>query len=99
MLTLGNLVCGFFAIVVASRVGAPDAPAFNIEDQTNLMLSGWLILLAMVFDALDGYVARLAAAHDFTLYEYFQTDRAGHDRDMERAVGLIQGLDRALPKL
>ena len=44
-------------------------------------------------------LARLAAAHDFTLYEYFQTDRAGHDRDMERAVGLIQGLDRLLRSL
>src|SRR5574340_924464 len=60
MLTLGNLVCGFFAIVVAARVEAPEGPKFNLLDQTNLMLSGWLIFLAMVFDALDGYVARLA---------------------------------------
>ncbi len=44
-------------------------------------------------------LARLSAAHDFTLYEYFQTDKAGHDRDMERAVGLIEGLDRLLRSL
>lgn len=44
-------------------------------------------------------LACLASAHNFTLYEYFQTDRAGHDRDMERAVGLIEGLDRLLRSL
>jgi len=77
MFTLGNLICGFFAIVVASRV-APDSrvwpaqeinadnPAnfvlgLNPADPThNVMLSGWLIFLAMIFDALDGHVARLA---------------------------------------
>ena len=26
MFTLGNLVCGFFAIVIASRVQTPDSP-------------------------------------------------------------------------
>ena len=65
-LTLGNLVCGFFAIVLASRVAAPDSLAFDVDARTDLMLSGWLIFLAMVFDALDGYVARLSGtASDF----------------------------------
>ena len=77
LFTLGNLICGFFSIVVASRVAAPRAStcrrriaselrspanlAFDKEDPThNIMLSGWLIFLAMVFDALDGHVARLS---------------------------------------
>src|SRR5262249_2322913 len=74
MFTLGNLICGFFAILVASRVAAatdkpiPPAPEIAINklvldpnDPThNVMLSGWLIFLAMIFDALDGHVARLA---------------------------------------
>ncbi len=81
MFTLANLVCGFFAIVVASRIVAPteetdltpatssitirdfaQAPKrFDREDPTqNVMLSSWLILLAMLFDALDGRVARMA---------------------------------------
>jgi CDP-diacylglycerol---serine O-phosphatidyltransferase len=79
MFTLANLVCGFFAIAVASRVGAPGInppPAqvapnnqgspshplieFYANDPTpDIMLSGWLIFLAMIFDALDGHVARL----------------------------------------
>lgn len=79
LFTLGNLVCGFFSIVVAARVDAPTSPdiptasdiAFRnpsrvigqlnpADDTHNVMLSGWLIFLAMIFDALDGHVARLA---------------------------------------
>jgi CDP-diacylglycerol---serine O-phosphatidyltransferase len=64
MFTLGNLVCGFFAIVIASRVPTPDSPEGFTQtlaiDPSHCMLSAWLIFLAMVFDALDGYVARLA---------------------------------------
>ncbi len=69
LLTLGNLYCGFFAIVVAARVDKPDLidwNAWKFEDTTNVMISGWLIFLAMVFDGLDGYVARLSrTASDF----------------------------------
>ncbi len=80
MFTLGNLVCGFFSIVVASRVEPPQSIEESMEipssktiplrhpirsldptDPThNVMLSGWLIFLAMIFDALDGHVARLS---------------------------------------
>ena len=70
MLTLGNLVCGFFAIVVASRIVAvkddrlADRPHHDRPHRRDV--SGWLIFLAMVFDALDGYVARLSrTASDF----------------------------------
>jgi CDP-diacylglycerol--serine O-phosphatidyltransferase len=70
MLTLGNLVCGFFAIVVASRiVRVEDVNSLSDLakiDPTDAMTSGGLIFLAMVFDALDGYVARLSrTASDF----------------------------------
>jgi len=80
LFTLGNLFCGFFAIVVAARIEAPtsaETPTaaaiqannpldfvrelvkVKTDDVKNCMLSGWLIFLAMVFDALDGHVARL----------------------------------------
>ena len=62
MFTLGNLVCGFFAIVVAANVGRPENTAMTLSPEASghLMLSGWLIFLAMIFDALDGQVARLS---------------------------------------
>src|SRR5580704_13844077 len=84
LFTLGNLVCGFFSIVVASRVDAPTAATVTQEEKSsalpfkqpirvlgeldpnnptqNIMLSGWLIFLAMIFDALDGHVARISRA-------------------------------------
>jgi CDP-diacylglycerol---serine O-phosphatidyltransferase len=69
LLTLGNLICGFFAVVVAARVEKPlELPVGGVDmiDTTNVMLSGCLIFLAMIFDGLDGYVARLArTASDF----------------------------------
>ena len=63
LLTLGNLICGFFAIVVAARIDKPEAASMAsnlLQDTENVMISGGLIFLAMIFDALDGYVARLA---------------------------------------
>jgi CDP-diacylglycerol--serine O-phosphatidyltransferase len=58
LLTLGNAVCGFAAIAYAGKIGLADAtPA---SDSYYLALSGWLIVAAMLFDSLDGYVARLA---------------------------------------
>jgi CDP-diacylglycerol--serine O-phosphatidyltransferase len=73
LFTLGNLVCGFFAIVVASRIARAGTldfePAQKLEsvralinsaDPThNLMLCGGLIFLAMLFDTFDGQVARM----------------------------------------
>jgi CDP-diacylglycerol--serine O-phosphatidyltransferase len=60
LFTLGNLACGFFAIVLASRIGLPKPGIVDPADLENCMISAWLIFLAMVFDALDGYVARLS---------------------------------------
>jgi CDP-diacylglycerol--serine O-phosphatidyltransferase len=52
LLTLGNAVCGFAAIAYTSKAASPVDGYYS--------LAGWLIFAAMVFDALDGYVARLS---------------------------------------
>ena len=39
-------------------------------------------------------LAALAAAHAFTLSEYFLTDKAGHSRDPARAAAVLSSLDR-----
>ncbi|MCH2115547.1 MAG: CDP-diacylglycerol--serine O-phosphatidyltransferase [Pirellulales bacterium] len=73
LFTLGNLVCGFFAIVVAARIAKPgtvEAVAsptiqnarqlFDSGDPThNLMFCGLLIFVAMICDMFDGHVARI----------------------------------------
>jgi CDP-diacylglycerol--serine O-phosphatidyltransferase len=57
LLTLGNGVCGFASITMASKI-----PAGALTDEADRLFAtaGWLILFAMVFDVLDGYVARLS---------------------------------------
>ncbi len=57
LLTLGNGVCGFAALVCASRIGGPET---GTAVDPNFAWSGWLILAAMLCDALDGYAARLS---------------------------------------
>lgn len=60
LLTLGNAVCGFSAIVVASWIDGD--PARDVD----YFYSAWLIVAAMIFDVLDGFVARLSkTASDF----------------------------------
>jgi 2,3-bisphosphoglycerate-independent phosphoglycerate mutase len=41
-------------------------------------------------------LARIALAHDFTLYEYFLTDFAGHRQNTRRAVRYLEDVDAAL---
>ncbi len=63
LLTLGNGICGFVAITFASKIIAGQA---SEESEWNFAWAGWFILFAMVFDMLDGYVARLSkTASDF----------------------------------
>ncbi|MCH2201195.1 MAG: CDP-alcohol phosphatidyltransferase family protein [Fuerstiella sp.] len=75
LLTLGNAVCGFGAIMILARVGPSisadvleriqpaDTQSF-VEEQVGIfaeqmVFASWLIFLAMLFDALDGSAARL----------------------------------------
>ncbi|MFO0840794.1 MAG: CDP-diacylglycerol--serine O-phosphatidyltransferase [Gemmataceae bacterium] len=65
LLTLGNGVCGFAAIAYASKITLDGSLRDDLIDYYFLLSSG-LILLAMVFDVLDGYAARLSkSASDF----------------------------------
>lgn len=38
-------------------------------------------------------LARIAAAHRFTLFEYFQTDKAGHERSLSHAAAILATVD------
>ncbi len=61
LLTLGNAVCGFAAILTTSKIIPEDSQTHPYFAQ-----AAWLILAAMIFDALDGYAARLSkTASDF----------------------------------
>jgi CDP-diacylglycerol--serine O-phosphatidyltransferase len=54
LMTLGNAVCGFSAIVYASKIdGTADTEGY-------FGTAAWLLIAAMLFDVLDGFVARLS---------------------------------------
>ena len=56
LITLGNAICGFFAVIsVARGMGAESDMAAAVHFHN----AGYLILVAMIFDALDGKVARI----------------------------------------
>ncbi len=63
MLTLGNLACGFLAIIkAADALAVPHVRGAAPPEEMLRLLSyaGWLVFLGMVFDALDGRVARMS---------------------------------------
>lgn len=60
LFTLGNAVCGFASIALASRINQTP------ETDIYFAYSAWLLIVAMLFDACDGYIARLSkTASDF----------------------------------
>jgi len=57
LLTLGNGICGFVSIAIASKI----IPSESVEHNDSFFaVAGWFIIAAMIFDMLDGYVARLS---------------------------------------
>jgi CDP-diacylglycerol--serine O-phosphatidyltransferase len=54
LFTLGNAVCGFGAVVLASQTNM----GIGISFDTSMYAAGWLIVAAMLFDVFDGYLAR-----------------------------------------
>lgn len=59
-LTLGNLLCGFAAIVLGVQGYAQQA-YFNLVP-AEVVYGAWLLFLGMLLDGLDGRVARMAKA-------------------------------------
>lgn len=57
MITLGNAFCGLLAISkgIDALASGPDSPIFYDK----LEMACWLVVLASVFDALDGKIARI----------------------------------------
>jgi len=58
LVTLGNLLCGFASITLAMQAHNPPTEFFRSGGADCLYWSAVLVFLAMVFDAMDGRVAR-----------------------------------------
>ena len=44
-------------------------------------------------------LSNISLKHNFTLYEFFQTDKAGHSQDMHFAIDILENLDKFLFQL
>ncbi len=58
-LTVGNLVCGVLAISYVGDAQAAFAAGGVVRGDELLVMAGWVILAGMIFDGVDGSVARL----------------------------------------
>ena len=58
LVTLGNLMCGFGSIVLAMRWDNPPANFYHFDANDCLNWAGLLIFAAMIFDVMDGTIAR-----------------------------------------
>lgn len=58
LLTLGNVMCGFTAILNLMRIFKVPEELIAIEVPKILVISAWFIVGAMIFDLLDGWTAR-----------------------------------------
>ncbi|HUS46106.1 MAG TPA: CDP-alcohol phosphatidyltransferase family protein [Phycisphaerae bacterium] len=59
--TLANALCGFAAITLTMKALGSTDNAHGMGPR-DVMLAGYFVLFAMIFDALDGRVARIARA-------------------------------------
>lgn len=58
LLTLGNAACGFGAIVHVAGIAPAEPGIAAMLAHPNVRVAGLLVLVAMIFDVLDGSVAR-----------------------------------------
>lgn len=99
----------FKSVTTIMSLTAPEVIRYQRD-----MLSGRAVLHDLTREAIvpKGYTGPLitpsiaaeqlldiAAEHDFTLFEYFLTDIAGHSQSRERAEGVLRSLDACLTKL
>jgi CDP-diacylglycerol--serine O-phosphatidyltransferase len=58
--TLANGMCGVTAMMCMTRIGPAAQWTHDANQDTASYVGGWLLFLAMLFDVLDGYLARRA---------------------------------------
>ena len=87
---------------------ASGVPILRAEDlargegiSADITNAGWRSMgypdMAVIDPAVAGRrLARLSRHHDFVLFEYWKTDKAGHSKKMEEAVEALEKLDAML---
>jgi hypothetical protein len=80
------------ATLLAGRAVCQDLTRQSLRQRG---YEGPLITPALAAD----HLLAIADNHHFTLFEYFQTDRAGHSRDRERVAAVLTDLDAFVTRI
>jgi len=92
--TVAGLAAGIHVFRSLEQLQAGDAVGFDIDHHI-LRERGYDLLPVDPAEA-GRRAARIAGTYDFTLYEHFLTDKAGHARDPAEAITVLERLDAFL---
>jgi hypothetical protein len=92
--TLATLAGGLHCFRTLAQLEAGEAVAFDIDHSVLRELGHDLEPVAP--EEAGRRAAAVAGQNDFTLYEHFLTDKAGHGREMAEAVTVLERLDAFL---
>lgn len=92
--TVAGLAAGIEVFRTLEQLKAGDAVGFDI-DHAIMRERGYDLELVDPAEA-GRRAARIAGRYDFTLYEHFLTDKAGHGQELSEAVTVLERLDRFL---
>lgn len=92
--TVSGLAAGVHIFRNFEQLQAGEAVGFDIDHH---VMREWGFDLDPVEPAEAGRrAARIAGGYDFTLYEHFLTDKAGHTGDMAESVAVLERVDAFL---
>jgi 2,3-bisphosphoglycerate-independent phosphoglycerate mutase len=92
--TVAGLAAGVEPFRTLDQLRAGDAVGFDIDHHA-MRDRGYAVEPVDPAEA-GRRAARIAGEYDFTLYEHFLTDKAGHARDFAEAVRVLERLDAFL---
>lgn len=92
--TVAGLAAGPHVFRTLAQLEQGEAVGFDIDHHV-LRELGWDLPLIEPEEA-GRRAATIAGQHQFTLYEHFLTDKAGHSQDAAEAVRVLERLDRFL---
>ncbi len=95
--TVAGLAAGVHVFRSLDQLRAGEAVGFDIDHA--VMRSFGFDLDPVAPEEAGRRAAAVAGAHDFTLYEHFLTDKAGHTGDMTESIAVLERVDRFLSGL
>ncbi len=96
-LTVTTLSCQFSGVPLLTSDSLRQNEAISADiTRTHWPKLGYLEIPPVSSEEAGRHLWSIAAKHDFTLFEYWLTDHAGHSRDMDFSVDILERFDGLL---